>query len=172
MSQAQTTARAGEAGEIAQRAYCFYVDLVIVHVSGAETGGRFCLLEFVQPPGEWTPLHVHTRSDQTHYVLEGEVALHLPGQSVVVGPGECSYGPTNVPHTENVISDQPARVLVLNSPAGFDEFVAAAGQPATELTLPTPDQPPPDIERLAAIAAQHDIEILGPPGTLPAGNRR
>ena len=123
----------------------------------------FCLLEFVQPPGEWTPLHVHKRSDQTHYVLEGEVALYLPGESVVVGPGECSSAPMNVPHTENVTSDQPARVLVLNSPAGFDEFVAAAGQPATELTLPPPAQPPPDIERLAAIAAQHGVEILGLP---------
>jgi hypothetical protein len=73
----------------------------------------------------------------------------------------------NVPHTEHVTSAEPARVLVLKSPAGFDEFVAAAGQPATELTLPPPDQPPPDIERLAAIAAEHDVEILGPPASLP-----
>jgi mannose-6-phosphate isomerase-like protein (cupin superfamily) len=171
MLQAQTGVRPGAAVDTKQRAYWFYVDLVIVHVSGVETDGRFCLLEFVQPPGEWTPLHVHNRSDQTHYVLEGELALYLPGESVVVGPGECSYGPMNVPHTENVTSDDPARVLVLNSPAGFDEFVAAAGQPATELTLPPPAQPPPDIERLAAIAAQHGIEILGPPGALPAGHQ-
>ena len=48
MLQAQTRVRAGAAGETKQRAYWFYVDLVIVHVSGAETDGRFCLLEFVQ----------------------------------------------------------------------------------------------------------------------------
>jgi mannose-6-phosphate isomerase-like protein (cupin superfamily) len=164
---AQAPASGGPASKAGQRAYWFYVDLVIVHVSGEETDGRFCLLEFVQPPDEWTPLHVHTRSDQTHYVLEGQATLHLPGESIAVGPGECEYGPMNVPHTEHVTSTEPARALVLNSPAGFDEFVAAAGQPAPELTLPPPDQPPPDIERLAAIAAQHDIQILGPPGNLP-----
>jgi hypothetical protein len=35
------------------------------------------------------------------------------------------------------------------------------------LTLPPlPDQPP-DFERLAALAAEHGIEILRPPGALP-----
>ncbi len=47
------------------RAYWFYGALVTVPVSGGETGGRFCLVEFIQPPGEWTPLHVHVDSDQT-----------------------------------------------------------------------------------------------------------
>jgi mannose-6-phosphate isomerase-like protein (cupin superfamily) len=164
---AQPTVSGRSAGKTKQRAYWFYVDLVIVHVSGDQTDGRFCLLEFVQPPGEWTPLHVHKRSDQTHYVLEGEATIHLRGESVVVGPGQCAYAPMNVPHTEHVTSTEPARVLVLNSPAGFDEFVVAAGQPAAELTLPPPEQPPPDLERLAALAAEHDIEILGPPASLP-----
>ena len=61
----------------------------------------------------------------------------------------------------------PARVLDINAPAGFDEFVAAAGQPAAALTLPPPDQPAPDVERLASLAAEHQIELLGPPGSLP-----
>jgi mannose-6-phosphate isomerase-like protein (cupin superfamily) len=135
--------------ETTRRAYWFYGDLVTVHVSGVETNGRFCLVEFLKPPGEWTPLHVHKDSDQMQYVLEGELTVHLPGKSVVVGQRECINTPANVPHTE------------------CDEFVAAAGQPATELTLPPTDRPPPDIERLAALAAGHQIELLGPPGSLP-----
>ena len=116
--------------------YWFYGDLVTVHVSGAETGGRFCLLEFLQPPGEWTPLHVHRDSDQTHYVLDGELTVYLPGRSFVIGPGQCVNTPMNVPHTEHVTSAGPARLLDVNAPAGFDEFVAAAGEPAAELHLP------------------------------------
>ena len=42
------------------------------------------------------------------------------------------------------------------TPAGFERFVAGAAA----LEEPTPDA-------LAAVAAQHDIEILGPPGALP-----
>jgi mannose-6-phosphate isomerase-like protein (cupin superfamily) len=151
----------------AKRAYWFYGDLVTVHVSGAETGGRFCLLEFVQPPGEWTPLHVHRDSDQTQYVLEGELTVYLPGRSFVVGPGECLNTPKGVPHTEQVTSARPARLLDVNAPAGFDEFVAAAGAPASELTLPLADRPLPDAELFNAIAAAHRIDVVGPPGRLP-----
>jgi mannose-6-phosphate isomerase-like protein (cupin superfamily) len=164
-----TEAAAGsEAASHAERkAYWFYGDLVTVLVSGEETGGRFCLLEFLQPPGEWTPLHVHKRSDETHFVLEGEATLHYPSETVVVGPGECAYSPMNVPHTRHVTSAEPVRALVLNSPAGFDKIVAAAGEPAAKLALPPGDGPAPDTERLAAVAAEHDIEMLGPPGQLP-----
>jgi mannose-6-phosphate isomerase-like protein (cupin superfamily) len=151
----------------APRRFWFYGDLVTVHVSGEETGGRFSLLEFLQPPGEWTPLHVHRRADQTQYVLEGELTVHLPGQSLVLGTGNCVYSPMNTPHTEHVTSTAPVRLLVVNSPAGFEKFIVAAGKPAAELTLPPQDQPPPELERLAALAAAHDIDVLGPPGSLP-----
>jgi mannose-6-phosphate isomerase-like protein (cupin superfamily) len=148
-------------------AYWFYGDLVIVHVSGAETDGRFCLLEFLQPAGEWTPLHVHKTSDQTQYVLEGELTVYLPDRSVVLGAGECVNTPMNVPHTEHVTSAGPARVLDVNVPAGFDEFIARAGEPAAKLSPPGANGPAPDVERLAAIAAEHRIELLGPPGERP-----
>jgi mannose-6-phosphate isomerase-like protein (cupin superfamily) len=148
-------------------AYWFYGDLVTIHVSGEETGGRFCLVEFLQPSDEWTPLHVHRDSDQTQYVLEGELTVYLPGQSFVVGPGECVNTPMNMPHTERVTSAGPARVLDVNAPAGFDDLVAETGQPAPELALPTRDRPPPDVKRLASLAAEHQIELLGPPGSLP-----
>jgi mannose-6-phosphate isomerase-like protein (cupin superfamily) len=166
MAHEVTARREGESG-MKQDAFWFYGDLVIVHVAGEETGRRFCLVEFRQPPGEWTPLHVHRDSDQTQYVLEGELTVYLPGESFAVGPGECINTPINVPHTERVTSPRPARVLDVNAPAGFDEFVAAAGEPAAELTLPPPDRPAPDVEWLTALAAEHNIEVLGPPGSLP-----
>jgi hypothetical protein len=49
---------------------------------------------------------------------------------------------------------------VTSTPAGFEGFVRAVGAPAPG-PLPTPDE-------LARTAAQHGIEILGPPGMLPA----
>jgi mannose-6-phosphate isomerase-like protein (cupin superfamily) len=148
-------------------AYWFYCDLVTIHVGADQTGGRFCVVEFLQPPDEWTPLHVHRDSDQTQYVLDGELTVYVPDRSLVLGPGECVNTPRNVPHTEHVTSAGRARVLDVNVPAGFDEFIASAGEPATELSLPAADGPPPDVERLAAIAAEHGIELLGPPGQRP-----
>ena len=143
----------------------FYGDLVLVHLCGRETGGRFCLLEFLQPPGEMTPLHVHRGADQAMYVLEGEITLYLPGRTVRAGRGRCAYGPRAVPHTERVGS-AGVRLMEVCSPAGFEDFVIAAGVPATSLTLP-PTELAPDLERIAALAAEHDIDVIGPPGELP-----
>jgi quercetin dioxygenase-like cupin family protein len=151
----------------ATRAYWFWNDLVIVHLSGGETSGRFSLVEFVTPPGDMTPLHVHRRESQTMYVLEGEVTVWLPGESHVLRAGDCIHQPAGVPQTERTTSAGPARVLDVGLPAGFEKFVEAAGQPTSELTLPPADQPEPDVERLAALAAEHHIELLGPPGALP-----
>lgn len=162
-----STTHGEAAGRGTPRAYWFLGDLVIVHLSGEETAGRFSLLEWLQPPGEMTPLHVHRRADQTYYVLEGEMTLYLPGATLAIGPGECGYGPMNVPHTERVTSSGPVRLVEVNSPAGFERFVAAAGVPATELTLPPPSHAEPDFEQLVRLAAEHDIEVLGPPGSLP-----
>lgn len=76
------------------------------------------------------------------------------------------YQPVGVPQTHRVTSSEPARVLAISTPAGFELFVAEAGRPAESLTLP-PAEAPPDLERLAAIAAEHGIELLGPPGSMP-----
>ena len=40
----------------------------------------------------------------------------------------------------------------------------ALSEPALSLTIPPPVTEPPDFARLAAVAAEHGIEILGPPG--------
>jgi hypothetical protein len=42
--------------------------------------------------------------------------------------------------------------------------VRTIGEPAQQLVIPPPATEPPDIAALSAIAAQHGIEILGPPG--------
>ena len=125
------------------------------------------MLEFLQPPGEMTPLHVHRRADQTMYVLDGELTLFLPGATIVAGPGEIAHGPMNVPHTEQVTSSGPVRLVEVNAPAGFEHFVVAAGQPAAARTLPPDSLAPVDFELLTRLASDHDIEVLGPPGMLP-----
>ena len=143
----------------------FYGDRVIVHVSGEETGGRFSLLEWVMPPGEMTPVHVHTSADQTMYVLEGELTLLLPGRNIVAGPSSVAHGPKGIPHSEHVTSRGPTRLVEINAPAGFEKFVAALGQPARELALPDSPLPlPDDIEELAAA---YDVEVVAAPGIRP-----
>ena len=45
-----------------------------------ETGGAFLLFEDVLGAGKVTPLHPHPEAEETFYMLEGEIVLHIDGQ--------------------------------------------------------------------------------------------
>jgi mannose-6-phosphate isomerase-like protein (cupin superfamily) len=145
-------------------AYWSLGDLWIVHLGGKETEGRFSLLETLWAPDFPAPLHVHRDADELYYVLEGELTVHFPGRAVRRGPGGWVYCPRRVPHTYEATSPTPARLLYVGNPAGFEEFVAAAGEPARELTLPPGE---PDIARAIVLAPEYGIDVLGPPGAVP-----
>jgi len=127
-----------------------------VLVEGDETGGEYGLVDMLDvPEGHMPPLHVHHTHDEGFYLLEGEVTLLAPGAEVTLRPGESYVAPRGVPHVYRVESG-PARWLTSSRPAGFERFVTAVD--ALEEVDPG---------TLAACAGEHDIEILGPPGTLP-----
>jgi quercetin dioxygenase-like cupin family protein len=138
----------------------FLRNRVHIHISGRQTDGAFALLEAAGPAGDHTPLHVHHDDDEGFYVLEGELHLWVGDEHHVVRAGESILAPRGVPHTV-LVGEGAARWLVTSTPAGFERFVRAVG--STEAQAARPDPP-----ELARVAAEHGIEILGPPGMLPA----
>jgi hypothetical protein len=60
-------------------------------------------------------------------------------------------------------------LLVQSTPAGFEAFVEAMSRPAGAEGLPEPAGPPTPEQaaQLTRVAAEHGIEILGPPGARP-----
>jgi quercetin dioxygenase-like cupin family protein len=157
----------GDAENSQRRAYWSQSRLFIVHVSGEETDGRLSVVEGLLPHDAMTPLHVLPRVDQILYVLEGELTAYLPGIERVLRSGDSMLQPAGAPQTHRVTSAEPARVLAINAPAGFERFFIETGRPAERLALPQPEAPPSDLGALAAIAVKHGIELLGPPGALP-----
>jgi quercetin dioxygenase-like cupin family protein len=129
------------------------------------SGPELDVLRMHHPPGDMSPLHVHADEDEGFYALEGELTLWVgDAEPVVLRPGEFALAPRGVPHTYRVTSDVPAVTLVTAN--GFADFVRAVGEPAARPELPALDGPP-DVERIARIAAEHRITLLGPPGMLP-----
>ena len=127
-----------------------------VLTAGDETDGNFGLVEMSEvPAGSMPPLHVHHVHDEGFFILEGTVTLFVPGASVELRPGDYYVAPRGIPHTYRV-GDTDARWLCTSSPAGFERFVAGVAALAA-----------PDPESVGAVAAANDIEILGPPGTMP-----
>ena len=144
----------------------FLGTLVTIKASSQTTAGRVAVTENLAPRGAGSPLHVHHREDEWFYVVEGELTFWVGGQIIIAAAGSFVYGPRDIPHTFAVSSDI-ARFLLVTEPAGFEEFVLALSEPATELVIPPPATEPPDIEAMTRLAAEYGLEILGPPG-IPA----
>jgi len=140
--------------------------LATIKASTETTNGGVAVIEPLAPRGAGSPLHVHRREDEWFYVTEGELTFWVGGQVIAAPAGSFVYGPRDIPHTFAVSSEQ-ARFLLVTEPAGFEAFMRQVGEPAQALTTPPPPSEPPDPARLAAIAAEYGIEILGPPG-IPA----
>ena len=60
--------------------------------------------------------HRHPGIEQVCYLLEGRARAEVGGEARELGPGDCCYFPADARHTFTVISDTPARVLVIYAP--------------------------------------------------------
>jgi quercetin dioxygenase-like cupin family protein len=155
----QTQSRAGEP-------LWFLHNLSRILVNGEQSDGRFSLLEMTGASGDMPPLHVHHEEDETFYVLEGEVEVHVAGRDpVTVVPGRACCAPRGIPHAYKVVSSGSSRWLVALTGTSFARLVRDASVPAQTATLPV--DPQFDPEEIDAISTRHGIDLLGPPGTLP-----
>jgi quercetin dioxygenase-like cupin family protein len=110
--------RDGSAGFLGSIGVRFLID-------GGDSGGGFSLVEHpMSPRALGAPLHRHTREDEYSYVLEGQVGALL-GDTVVVGNrGDLIVKPRGQWHTFWNAGDEPARILEIISPAGFERYFA------------------------------------------------
>jgi len=94
-------------------------------IDGDETDERFSLVEHpMSARALAAPLHRHTREDEYSFILEGSVGALL-GDDVVIGkPGDLIFKPRDQWHTFWNAGDEPARILEIISPAGFERFFA------------------------------------------------
>jgi mannose-6-phosphate isomerase-like protein (cupin superfamily) len=125
------------------------------------TGGAYGLTEAIGPAGSSPPLHVHHREDEAFWLLEGELTIRCGDRTFTAKPGSFTFLPRGVPHTFVVEGDQPARLLSICSPGGFERYFAEVGRPAEDDGLPPAG--PPDIATLQRVGADFGNEIVGPP---------
>jgi quercetin dioxygenase-like cupin family protein len=128
--------------------------------TAADTGGRLAVVEQRLTPAGEPPRHVHANEDETFYVIDGRLAATIGDDTTVgAGPGECVFLPRGVPHHLHAETAE-VRVLVLLTPAGFEQFFAAIGEPAPSSELPEPTTP--DLPAIAAAAARYGVTLLPP----------
>jgi quercetin dioxygenase-like cupin family protein len=92
-------------------------------IAAAETDGRLALLEVTIPPGTLVKPHAHSKEDEFSLVLAGPIGVRIGEQTIEEVPaGSWLAKPRSVPHAMWNVSDQPARVLEVVSPAGLESY--------------------------------------------------
>jgi len=133
--------------------------LAEIKATAADTGGLFTIVEVTNGANYEAPLHVHHREDEAFWVLDGKVTFEVGGTTIEAGAGDYAFGPRGMPHRYTV-GDSGCRMLFILTPGGFEDLVRAMSVPAETRSLPSQDGPPPDIERVRAIAATYGCELL------------
>lgn len=133
-------------------------------IKGEETGGRYSMIEVTSLSQSSPPPHIHHTADEDYYILEGEYEFYdlnknhtfkaTPGMFIRIHKGTA--------HTYKNTSEGYSRMLVIDSPAGFEGFLETIGVPSNDLANPPVIDAPPDLEALAALAAKFDTSLALP----------
>ncbi|MEQ9408450.1 MAG: cupin domain-containing protein [Fuerstiella sp.] len=130
--------------------------------TGEDTNGKYAMWEAIVPPGGGPPPHVHSREEESFYILEGEITFQIGEERVVATAGMFANMPVGTPHSFKNESSQPAKMIISIAPAGLEEMFFEFGVPlpegSTSALPPTKDE----IEKLLAIAPKYGIEIRVP----------
>jgi quercetin dioxygenase-like cupin family protein len=112
-------------------------DTYTILLTGKDTAGRYCLIDMYVPPSGGPPPHRHD-FEETFTLLEGELEATFRGQKSIVRGGETIHIPANAPHQFRNISQAPARMLCICSPAGMENMFLELGVPVATRTTPPP----------------------------------
>jgi len=129
---------------------------------GEQTAGKYAMCDALVPPGGGPPPHIHSREEESFYILEGEVALTVNGEKIIATAGTFANVPVGTPHSFKNESDRPARMIITVAPAGMEQMFFEIGTPVEVGTQTAPPPTKEEIAKLIEAAPRYGIELLPP----------
>lgn len=117
-----------------------------------DTDGAWSLIENEADPTHGPTPHWHKEMIEGIYMLEGEIDIEIDGEDRRAGPDDFVLMPPRRVHTFTVVSNQPARFLILASPSGLEEYFAEM----QELMAEADEWPPADMAPVIEVMERHD----------------
>ena len=119
-------------------------------LDGSSTQGAFSVVEHPLEPGAFAPPHTHSREDEFSYVLEGTVGVKLGDQEFLVSQGSYIVKPRGIPHAFWNPGPEPARLIEIIAPAGFENYFM-------QLAALVNKNGPPDEKALDKLASEYGL---------------
>jgi hypothetical protein len=109
----------------------------------------------LQPGGLVAPEHVHSREDETAFVVDGRLGVLLGERVQHAGPGSTVFAPRHFAHTFWNAGQVTARIILVITPGTLDGYFRGI----SELGIP------PSVEAIAEHAIEFGMELR--PESLP-----
>ena len=140
-------------------------DTYTILVAGADTAGRYTLIDMHVPPGGGPPPHRHD-FEEMFTILDGEIELTFRGVSAVAKEGETINVPANAPHVFRNVSGRPAIAAEAPNNAGAD---AGSGPDQQQMTRVNRlgHMPPPGRASPGCLLGQYVLGVQSPDEHLP-----
>jgi quercetin dioxygenase-like cupin family protein len=98
-----------------------------VKLVASETGA-ISIVEHTFDPGVLIPPHRHTREDEISCVISGKIGFRSDGREVSLNAGGYIVKPRGELHSMWNATDEPARMIEIISPAGFEKYFIALAE--------------------------------------------
>jgi quercetin dioxygenase-like cupin family protein len=143
-----------------KNSYWYIGHLISILLSGKDTGGSFALIHGYEIKGLEPPPHIHTREDESFFLLDGEIDYTAGDEVFRARKGNWVFLPRGIQHSFRVVTDR-AEVLIHLSPGGFENYFIEMSQPAPEMIIPPRPQGPPDVRRIIETASKYGVRFPG-----------
>ncbi len=120
------------------------------------------MIEMLIPPQGSPPPHIPSREIESFYILEGSLSFWLSDRKFTGSAGCLVIAPPGHTHAFKNEGGEPARVLLLITLAGLEEFFQEVGVPIKEELALSEHFTPENLERMVTTASKYGVETKLP----------
>jgi quercetin dioxygenase-like cupin family protein len=117
------------------------------------SGDRLSVLQVTQASGSGPPLHVHSREDESFYVLGGSFVFRCGDTTWEGGRGAFVSLPAGVPHQYKA-GERGGTLLMMFTPSGMEDYFREWSHLVTEEGMTG--------TAMEELAAHHGLQLLQP----------
>jgi len=135
-------------------------DMYTFLITGEQSGGVFFVMEALVPPGGGPPPHIHTREDETFYIVDGECSIQVGEKTLSASNGDFISIPKGTVHCFKNEGTRTMRMIVTFSPAGLEKFFEDTLEPVHDRSAIPPATTQALIDRYVAAAPRYGLEFV------------
>jgi quercetin dioxygenase-like cupin family protein len=138
-------------------------DVYSLLITGKESNNVFFQFEAIVPEGGGPPPHIHSREDETFYVVSGSLEILLGDKTHRAKAGDFVYIPRGTVHRFKNVGSGNAVQLVTFSPAGIEGFFQEVFPEVKDRKAAPPPVTDELIRKMNEAAPKYGLTFIPPP---------